>query len=71
MRTVICKTAAVRDERIIVNGIYVRSTVGLPELGETVVVRNPVTKIEFAATVIGVNAEERSYGIRVDLRRAI
>lgn len=69
MREVICRTAACEGEKILVEGIYVRSTVPMPEVGEEAVVINPETCDEFLARVIAVNIEEHSYNLSVDLRR--
>lgn len=69
MREVICHTAKCEGEKILVEGIYVRSTVPMPEVGEEAVVINPETCDEFLARVIAVNPKERKYNLRVDLRR--
>lgn len=69
MREVICRSARVEGEKILVTGIYVRSTLPMPYVGEAAVVINPDTCDEFLARVIAVNPKERLYNLSVDLRR--
>lgn len=71
MREVTSRKAVANGERITVHGIYVRSDVAMPEVGEDAVVINPDTADEFMARVIAVNRTKRVYDLRVDLRRPV